>query len=71
MFINKLKNELYNKGYSKEMIEDKLANIKYESNAFEKDFEKAIKKYDDKNKVISFLIRKGYDYNDIKNKLNE
>ena len=45
--------------------------IKYESNAFEKDFEKAIKKYDDKNKIISFLIRKGYDYNDIKNKLNE
>ncbi len=71
MFMNKLKNELYNKGYSKEMIEDKLSNINYESNAFEKDFEKAIKKYDDKNKIISFLIRKGYDYGDIKNKLNE
>ncbi len=71
MFINKLKNELYNKGYSKDMIENKLANINYESNAFEKDFEKAVKKYNDKNKIITFLIRKGYNYNDIKNKLNE
>ena len=53
------------------MIDSKLSNIEYKSDAFEKDFNKAIKKYEDKNKIISFLMRKGYDYNDIKNKLNE
>ena len=71
MYFNKLKNDLYNKGYSNEMIENKLSNVEYKSDAFEKDFNKAIKKYNDKNKIISFLIRKGYDYNDIRNKLNE
>ena len=72
MYINKMKNDLYAKGYSKEMIEDALSNIEYKSDAFEKDFDKAVKKYkDDKNKIIMFLVRKGYDYNEIKNKLNE
>lgn len=71
MFINKLKNELYNKGYEKELIEEKLSKINYESNAIIKDMEKSVKKYkNDKNKIISYLIRKGYSYEEIKNKLN-
>ena len=72
MFINKLKNELYNKGYCNEVIEKKLSNIKYESDSITKDAEKAIKKYKtDKNKIISFLMRKGYSYDDIKLKIKE
>ena len=66
MFINKMKNDLYNLGYDKDMIEEKLSKIDYESDALERDFEKALKKYkDDKNKLISYLLRKGYSYEEI------
>ena len=68
MFINKLKNDLYNLGYSKDMIEENLSNIEYVSNAIDKDFNRARNKYkDDKNKIINYLLRKGYSYNDILN----
>lgn len=67
MFVNKMKNDLYNLGYSKELIDNKINNIKYESNALEKDFNKAIKKYNDKNKIINYLMRKGYSYDEILN----
>ena len=71
IFMNKLRNDLYSLGYEKELIDEKLSNIKYDSNAIDKDFEKACKKYkDDKNKIISSLIRKGYSYEEIINKLN-
>lgn len=71
VFITKIKNDLYNMGYDKEMIDSKLSNIKYESNAIDKDYEKAKKKYkDDKNKLIQFLLRKGYSYEEILNKYN-
>ena len=71
VFITKIKNDLYNMGYDKEMIDSKLSNIKYESNAIDKDYEKAKKKYkDDKNKLIQFLLRKGYSYDEIINKYN-
>ncbi len=71
IFMNKLRNNLYSLGYEKELIDEKLSNIKYDSNAIDKDFEKACKKYkDDKNKIISSLIRKGYSYEEIINKLN-
>lgn len=71
VFITKIKNDLYNMGYDKEMIDNKLSNIKYESNAIDKDYEKAKKKYkDDKNKLIQFLLRKGYSYDEILNKYN-
>ena len=67
MFINKLKNDLFNLGYDKYMIEDKLSNIKYESNALIKDYEKSEKKFKgDKTKIINFLLRKGYSYEEIK-----
>ena len=66
MFINKMKNDLYNLGYDKELIDNKLSNIEYESNAIEKDFEKANKKYDgDKTKINNYLLRKGYSYEEI------
>ena len=68
MFINKLKNDLYNLGYDKDMIDSYLSSINYESNAINKDFEKYKKKYkDDKNKIINSLLRKGYSYDEIHN----
>ena len=67
MFINKLKNDLYNLGYHKELIDFKLSNIKYESNALEQDVNKAMKKYSDKNKIINYLLRKGYSYDEVIN----
>lgn len=72
MFINKLKNDLYLKGYSKELIESKIVNIKYKSDSINKETTKAIRKYkNDKNKIVSYLMRKGYSYEEIKDSLNE
>ena len=71
MFINKMKNDLYNMGYDKELIDSKLSNINYESNALEKDFEKCNKKFKgDKIKITNSLLRKGYSYEEI-NSLNK
>ena len=66
MFIQKIKNDLYNMGYDSNMIDDKLKDIKYESNALENDYKKAYKKYDDETKIINYLLRKGYNYEEIK-----
>lgn len=68
MFITKMKNDLYNMGYDKYMIEELLFNIEYSSDALSKDFEKANRKFKgDKNKIISSLLRKGYNYDEINN----
>ncbi len=72
MFITKIKNDLYNMGYSKDMIDKYLSCINYESDAINKDFEKSFRKFKgDKNKIISSLLRKGYSYDDINSKFNE
>ena len=72
MFINKMKNDLFNLGYDKDMIEEKLSNIEYESNAIDKEFQKCYKKFrGDKNKITSSLLRKGYSYEEINSKFNE
>ena len=66
MFVSKMKNDLYNLGYDKYMIEDVLSNIEYDSNALSKDLEKANKKFKgDKTKIINSLLRKGYSYEEI------
>lgn len=66
MFMNKMKNDLYNLGYDKYMIDEVLSNIEYSSDAINKDFEKVSRKFKgDKNKIISSLLRKGYSYDDI------
>ena len=66
MFINKLKNDLYNLGYDNNMIDTMVSNIKYESNSLEKEFNKCEKKFKgDKNKILSSLLRKGYTYDEI------
>ena len=66
MFINKMKNDLYNLGYDKDMIDEKLSKINYESDAINKDYEKCERKFKgDKNKIINSLLRKGYSYEEI------
>jgi regulatory protein len=71
MFINKLKNDLYNMGYSSDMIDEYLSSIEYESNSIDKELSKLKRKYNDKNKIINSLLRKGYTYDEIKSKLSE
>ena len=66
MFMNKMKNDLYNMGYSKDMIDEKLSHIEYESDSLNKDYEKCFKKFKgDKNKIINSMLRKGYSYDEI------
>ncbi len=70
MFVSKMKNDLYNLGYDKYMIENVLSNIEYDSNALNKDLEKASKKFKgDKTKIINSLLRKGYSYEEINTSL--
>lgn len=71
MFMNKMKNDLYNMGYSGDMVEEYLSNIEYNSNSIDKDIEKLKRKYTDKNKIINSLLRKGYSYDEVKSKLDE
>jgi regulatory protein len=72
MFINKMKNDLYNAGYDKDLIEKHLSNINYESNSIDKEFEKANRKFkSDKTKITNSLLRKGYSYEEIKSKFNK
>ena len=72
MFINKIKTDLYNMGYSNDLIEKHLMNINYESNSLDKEFNKILKKFKgDKTKTINSLLRKGYTYEEIKSKFNE
>lgn len=70
MFVSKMKNDLYNLGYDKYMIENVLSSIEYDSNALSKDLEKANKKFKgDKTKIINSLLRKGYSYEEINTSL--
>ena len=69
MFITKLKNDLFNLGYDKDMIDELLSKINYESNALDKDYEKAYKKFkSDKTKITNSLLRKGYSYEEVNKK---
>ena len=72
MFINKIKNDLFNLGYDKDMIDEKLSKIEYENGAIDKDYQKCFKKFNgDKNKIINSLLRKGYSYEEIYSKFKE
>lgn len=72
MFITKVKNDLFNMGYDKDMIDKYLSCIDYESNAIDRDYEKAVRKFKgDRNKIVSSLLRKGYSFDLINSKFNE
>jgi len=66
--INKLRNDLYNLGYDKYLIDEELSKIEYDNSSIEKEYQKALKKYkDNKVKISSYLLRKGYSYDEINN----
>lgn len=68
--INKFRNYLFDMGYDKYLIEEELSKIEYDNSSINKEYEKAVKKYkDDKNKISSYLFRKGYSYDEINNLL--
>lgn len=67
MIINKIKNDLYNLGYDKDIIDNNLSNIKYDNSNIIKEFNKISNKYTDKKKIINYLLRKGYSYEEINN----
>ena len=66
MYITKMKNDLYNLGYDKDLIEEELSKIEYDSDAIIIDYQKSLKKFkDNKDKIINSLLRKGYTYEEI------
>ena len=52
-------------GYDKDMISSKLCNINIDNSNIINEFNKASKKYKDKNKIINYLLRKGYSYSEV------
>ena len=72
MFITKMKNDLFNLGYDKDMIDEELSKINYESDSINKEFEKCFKKFKgDKYKITNSLLRKGFSYEEINSKFND
>ena len=74
-FKNKLNHELYNLGYSSDMINSKLENIKIDDEddilckTYNKIYNKLSKKYTDKElelQIFNKLLKLGFNYDDIK-----
>ena len=71
----KLLNDLNIKGYSKEMVYPLLESISLDDeNNIKEEYKKAYKKYSNKykgndlnNKILNYLLRKGYNYSEINN----
>ena len=82
--LKKIRDKLYIKGFTNEAIEKALSDYDFEfdyekeHNALEKEFIKQKKKYSKKydtnqlkEKIINNLLRKGYNYEDIKEIMNK
>ncbi len=71
----KMLNDLNMKGYSKEMVYPLLENISLDDESnIKEEYKKAYKKYSNKykekelnNKILNYLLRKGYNYSEINN----
>ena len=65
--IKKLKSELFSKGVSSEIIEQILENSKRnDSEEIQKIIAKKAKKYTDEKKLVAYLVRQGFSYDEIK-----
>ena len=65
--IKKLKSELFSKGVSSEIIEQILENSKRnDSEEIQKIIAKKAKKYTDEKKLIAYLARQGFSFDEIK-----
>ena len=70
--IKKLKSELFSKGVSDEIIEQILASSKRnDSEEIRKIIAKKAKKYADEKKLVAYLARQGFSYDEIKRALSK
>ena len=70
--IKKLKSELFSKGVSSEIIEQILENSKRnDSEEIQKIIAKKAKKYADEKKLVAYLARQGFSYDEIKRALSK
>ena len=70
--IKKLKSELFSKGVSDEIIEQILASSKRnDSEEIQKIIAKKAKKYSDEKKLVAYLARQGFSYDEIKKALSK
>ncbi len=70
--IKKLKSELFSKGVSDEIIEQILASSKRnDSEEIQKIIAKKAKKYADEKKLVAYLARQGFSYDEIKRALSK
>ena len=70
--IKKLKSELFSKGVSDEIIEHILASSKRnDSEEIQKIITKKAKKYADEKKLVAYLARQGFSYDEIKRALSK
>ena len=70
--IKKLKSELFSKGVSSEIIEQILASSKRnDSEEIQKIIAKKAKKYADEKKLVAYLARQGFSYDEIKRALSK
>ena len=68
----KLKSELFSKGVSSEIIEQILENSKRnDSEEIQKIIAKKAKKYSDEKKLVAYLARQGFSYDEIKKALSK
>ena len=65
--IKKLKSELFSKGVSAEIIEQILSkSIRNDGEEIQKIITKKAKKYTDEKKLIAYLVRQGFSFDEIK-----
>lgn len=70
--IKKIKSELFSKGVSDEIIEQILASSKRnDSEEIQKIITKKAKKYADEKKLVAYLARQGFSYDEIKRALSK
>lgn len=70
--IKKIKSELLSKGVSSEIVEQILENSKRnDSEEIQKIIAKKAKKYSDEKKLVAYLARQGFSYDEIKKALSK
>ncbi|WP_057764487.1 recombination regulator RecX [Companilactobacillus tucceti] len=75
--MTKIKQSLYQKGYSGDVINEAISNLDLEKDDdteldnLRKMVGKVSRRYDNQSKLITYLMGKGYRYDDIKQVLNE
>lgn len=82
--IQNIKNKLFNKGFSQEVVEKATNDFDFifpkerTMNLLRKEYERVYKRYKNrydsrilKSKIITFLVQKGYEYNDVVELMSE